>query len=37
MSLQRTGDTRFAVGNASIDSGMDRRTMTWSGPDCRAR
>lgn len=37
MSLQRTGDTRFPVCGASSDGGMDRRTMTWYGPNCRAR
>jgi len=37
MSLQRTGDPRFPVCGASSDGGMDRRTMTWYGPNCRAR
>nr|WP_276081734.1 hypothetical protein [Methylobacterium sp. GC_Met_2] len=37
MSLQRTGDTRFPVCGASYDGGMDHRTMTWYGPNCRAR
>ncbi|WP_107351999.1 hypothetical protein [Methylobacterium sp. Leaf361] len=37
MSLQRTGDARFPVCGASSDGGMDRRTMTWYGPNCRAR
>jgi hypothetical protein len=37
MSLQRSGDTRFPVCGAASDGGMDRRTMTWFGPNCRAR
>jgi len=37
MSLQRSGDPRFPVCGASIDGGMDHRTMTWYGPNCRAR
>jgi hypothetical protein len=37
MSLQRSGDTRFPVCGASYDGGMDHRTMTWYGPNCRAR
>ena len=36
-SLQRSGDTRFPVCGPSSEGGMDRRTMTWFGPDCRAR
>jgi hypothetical protein len=36
-SLQRSGDPRFPVCGASSDGGMDRRTMTWYGPNCRAR
>ncbi|SFM19228.1 hypothetical protein [Methylobacterium pseudosasicola] len=37
ISLQRSGDPRFPVCGASSDGGMDRRTMTWFGPNCRAR
>ena len=37
MSLQRSGDARFPVCGASYDGGMDHRTMTWYGPNCRAR
>ena len=37
MSLQRSGDTRFPVCGASSDGGRDHRTMTWFGPNCRAR
>lgn len=37
MSLQRSGDPRFPVCGASSDGGMDRRTMTWYGANCRAR
>ena len=37
MSLQRSGDARFPVCGASSEGGMDRRTMTWFGPNCRAR
>ena len=37
VSLQRSGDPRFPVCGASSNGGMDRRTMTWYGPDCRAR
>lgn len=36
-SLQRSGDTRFPVCGPSSQGGMDRRTMTRSGPGCRAR
>ncbi|AIQ93585.1 hypothetical protein MCBMB27_04562 [Methylobacterium phyllosphaerae] len=36
-SLQRSGDPRFPICGASSDGGMDRRTMTWYGPNCRAR
>lgn len=37
ISLQRSGDPRFPVCGAASDGGMDRRTMTWFGPNCRAR
>jgi hypothetical protein len=37
MSLQRSGDTRFPVCGASYEGGMDHRTGTWFGPNCRAR
>ncbi|MWV22147.1 hypothetical protein FVE89_09055 [Methylobacterium sp. 2A] len=37
MSLQRSGDTRFPVCGASYDGGIDHRTATWYGPNCRAR
>ena len=37
MSLQRSGDARFPVCGASSDGGLDRRTMTWYGANCRAR
>ena len=37
MSLQRSGDPRFPVCGASSEGGMDRRTMTWYGANCRAR
>lgn len=37
MSLQRSGDTRFPVCGASSDGGREHRTMTWFGPNCRAR
>lgn len=37
MSLQRSGDPRFPVCGASYEGGMDHRTMTWYGPNCRAR
>ncbi|SDM20521.1 hypothetical protein SAMN05216360_101184 [Methylobacterium phyllostachyos] len=37
MSLQRSGDPRFPVCGASYEGGMDHRTMTWFGPNCRAR
>ena len=37
VSLQRSGDPRFSVCGASSEGGLDRRTMTWFGPNCRAR
>ena len=37
ISLQRSGDARFPVCGAASDGGLDRRTMTWFGPNCRAR
>ncbi len=37
LSLQRSGDRAFPVCGASSDGGMDRRTMTWYGPNCRSR
>ncbi|MBA9070241.1 hypothetical protein FHR71_004005 [Methylobacterium sp. RAS18] len=37
LSQQRSGDKRFPVCGASSSGGMDRRTMTWYGPGCRAR
>lgn len=37
LSLQRSGDKTFPICGASSDGGMDRRTMTWFGPNCRAR
>lgn len=36
-SLQRSGDPLFPVCGPSSDGGMDRRTMTWYGANCRAR
>jgi hypothetical protein len=37
VSLQRSGDAGFPICGASSEGGMDRRTMTWYGPNCRAR
>lgn len=37
LSLQRSGDRAFPVCGASSEGGMDRRTMTWYGPNCRSR
>ena len=37
LSFQRSGDKSFPVCGASSEGGMDRRTMTWYGPNCRGR
>ncbi|MFE1602150.1 hypothetical protein [Methylobacterium sp. ID0610] len=37
LSLQRSGDTRFPVCGAASNGGLDARSGTWYGPNCRAR
>jgi hypothetical protein len=37
ISLQRSGNKAYPVCGASSDGGMDRRTMTWYGPNCRSQ